>query len=311
MGLLLMSCAQIIETRAYLREANILVPVNQPPMQPIDTSMAGKIIISPGFSFNPTKSISGEVESLGSSSEKKVIRNQSESGLSVNSFNNTASALYIEPGDLTWKFPQFSTRMDFDFIASKFLVIPFGIDLSVGDNESLYGFNAGLGFYTTDKSTTIRFDAGVVFQSTSFETRITVIQTYDPFIGSTQTDTFYLFGKDKSTYLNPYIGLTINSAREANVVDYFLNISYFAQNLLNYDAFKHDPNYPYWDYYDRYQRTKFDITAGIINVFPGITMKLRDNLRLLGGVRMLFVTEIIDNSKSFFAVPVLKLNLML
>jgi len=316
--LILVGCTTTRQT-LYLQEIEISGPINQAPIHITDSVETPTVIISPRFSVNTQKTLTGNTGGHSMVNTDGVFQVDT-------SFFNDGTVKYTEtPGkniyrfddrDLAWNVSTFSAGIDFDFVLTRNFALFGGASYSSQRSGGVWGGNAGLGLFGTGKSVSFRFDAGIHIQTMKYDAyTIADIQTEDIFGGSDEYIVFY-HDINKSTHFDPFVNFTINSSNKNWLINYFFNAGYSIQSL--YDFGPQTPDTRYYNFLFLFptgvvitQDFRGENTAGFFNFTPGVYFNINENSRVLLGCRFYFETQLKNPSSTTFIIPMLQADFML
>jgi len=303
----------------FLQEVDISGPINQAPIHLTDSTETPSVIISPRFSVNTQKKLTANTEGHSMVNANGIFQVDT-------SFFSNGTVKYTEaPGknvhpfegqNLTWNVSTITAGIDFDFVLTRNFALFGGVSYSSQQSGGVWGGTAGLGLFGSGKSVSFRFDAGVHIQTIKYDAyTVADVQTEGLFGGSDEYVVFY-HDINKSTYFDPFINFTINSANKEWLLNFFLNAGYSIQTL--YDFGPQSPDTRYYNFLLLFPtETVFtedfrgESTAGFINFTPGIYFNIDENSRVLLGARFYFEMQLEGPSTSTFILPMLQADFRL
>ena len=303
-------CTTINQT-LYLQNIEVSGPMNNPPLNITADQKQGSFTFSTRFSVNDNKQLSGRIEKHTNVDVGGIYRIDTV-------FNGDGSRYYKESNknfneykgkNLEWNLPNFLAAVNVDYAAGNHIALNLGLNYSVQNQSSYTGGNAGIGFFSEKEGSAFRLDAGVMWQSLSYEASTVMITEETPLFGSSSTTISFFKDRNKSTNWNPYVSLTFNTSSKDAPLNFFLNLGYFGQTLFNFEP--SDPNPEYYPLGITVIRNdqRGESTASFLNLSSGIFINMTENSKIVLGVRLLKETQIEETSKSLFVLPVLQLDM--
>jgi hypothetical protein len=288
--LLLAGCdPETITQTIYLQDIEVKGPISQPPLHITNGQKAGTVSFSPKVFINNKKSVSAQVEG-----HTKV---NSQGFYQVDTvYNNDGTWYYTESnvnnftfnGDnLTWNLPDAAMGIDLDICVSNHFAISGGFNYVVQRQKSLIGGSVGLGFYTEKEGNSTRFDAGIIWQSMSYDAS-SVVVTARSLSGTSSGTVDFFRDRDTENTINFFASLTYNTAFENLPVNFFISAGYFSQTIVGYEPRSTDVDFhPITNTTVIKEDLRGEATAGFLNVTPGIYKDITDWSRVILGVRLL------------------------
>ncbi len=303
-------CTTINQT-LYLQNIEVSGPMNNPPLNITADQKQGSFTFSTRFSVNDNKQLSGRIEKHSNVDVGGIYRVDTV-------FNGDGSRYYKESNknfneykgkNLEWNLPNFLAAVNVDYAAGNHIALNLGLNYSVQNQSSYTGGNAGVGFFSKKEGSAFRLDAGVMWQSLSYEASTVMITEETPLFGSSSTTISFFKDRNKSTNWNPYVSLTFNTSSKDAPLNFFLNLGYFGQTLFNFEP--SDPNPEYYPLGITVIRNdqRGESTASFLNLSSGIFINMTENSKIVLGVRLLKETQIEETSISLFVLPVLQLDM--
>ena len=295
--LIFSSCGITTVTRtAYLEDAQIQGQINTPPLHITNEPKGGTITFSPFISISQNQGVSTFVEA-DSYNDKFVNKAKSipAEGLQINGIkenpNTTSSA---QSSNLIWDISKASGGANAELYFSEHVSIVGSLNFSMGGNNSFTDGSVGLAYFSASDNSAFRLEGGLLFNSYWYDAFSYVVEKYsNTYTGST-INTYYYYDKGNSSSLDYYFTFTINSANKESLVNYFFQIGYFRQSILDYHPNGFDPGH-YGLIFPDIQvtnNTGLKSTIGYIGMYPGIYFKFASNLRCDLGARILYATNL-------------------
>jgi hypothetical protein len=270
-SILFFSGCATVEQTIYLGDVNVNAPISPPPTHLNVNKRVGSIIISPKFSFI----------------KNNTIINGSTSNPYTGTFRFSNDSTYrTKTKNLQWSVSNYTIGADLDLKISKGFSIFGGINFSGNSDQNLTGGNFGIGFHNHDENPIIRFDIGLTIQEYDFNA-ITIVHTKtESIFGSDEYWDIYS-DRAKTTNINPFGTLTINSSSDSSFLNWFVTGGYFTQNLLGFTPGTY--SYPLFPFAVSYTKidTRSDMLAGFLYFNPGITLSFWPEARFVLSVKML------------------------
>jgi hypothetical protein len=308
----LIGCTTINQT-IYLQKIDVTGPMNNPPLNITTEQKQGSFTISPRFIINDNKQISGRIEKHSSVDPLGIFRVDT-------AFNNDGSRYYKESNlnsqefngnNLKWNLPSFSAAVNMDYAVGNHVALNMGLNYSVHNQDDFLGGNAGIGFFSQKDGSAFRFDAGIMWQSLSYEAWTVVITEERPLFGSASTTVDFFKDRDKSTNWNPYASLTFNTYSKNSPLNFFLNLGYFSQTLFDFEPSNPNPEYYPLGITVIRNDQRGESTTSFLNLSTGVFINMTEKSRVILGVRLMKETQIEQTSKSLFVLPVLQFDMNL
>ena len=285
------SCTSIQQT-IYLQDVEVNGPMNPPPIHLTKNKLPGSVTISPRLSFNRYSEISGSIGSgrYGDSSQDSIFRSRTD--------------------NLFWKLPQAAFGVDFDFAVSNSFALAGGLNYSIVDQTKLFGGSLGFGFFKEKDGHAIRFDAGVLIQELYYDAKTVVVTTVEDPFSSPTTSVYYYHDRDKNSGIDLYAMLTYNTVIKDLPFNFFLNVAYFNQTILDFEPKKQtDLSYLLLLTEKTVQDTRGEATSSFLSLTPGITLEFNDWSWLVLGARIMHDIGLKRASENFFILPVVQLDM--
>ena len=281
---LLNGCTTVKDT-LYLREAEVMGHIITAPIHLTDSIATPSFTISPRFSYNTQKTLTGEVKQYASYYSEDTIFVPSEHSL-------------------TWNMAAVNAGIDMDLAISKAFALSFGVNYTSQENFSEWGGNFGIGFNTFNPGTAFRFDAGLQIHSMQYDAFTVLHRSVNSSFGGSESYTIFYHDRGESTHFDPYFNLTFNTAYRSWPVN---NGGYVIQTL-----FAFEPRTSYYNF-GSYIKTdeRGSSIAGFINLTPGIFFYLGESSRILLGTRFYIETQIRDANPAFFILPMMQVDFIL
>jgi hypothetical protein len=277
---ILIFAAFMLQSCTVTREATLLDgkatgPVNYPPIFLTSDQTLGHFVISPHIEANTAGTLDGSVSASGFTS----------------STNN-----------LSWEISGMSGGLNLELPLSNSFSFTGSINLTRNNNPQ---GSAGIAIVSKSENIGFRLDGGLLFNRFSYDAHSAVVETITPLFGSSHTNTYYYHDIGNCGSNNLYISVTLNSVNKDRFVNYFLNLGYFGQTILDYNPGNFDEGYyvliplPI----SVINNTNLSYTAQFFNIYPGLYFNLSDNARILAGSRILLETEMHSKSGSVLFSP--------
>jgi hypothetical protein len=202
---------------------------------------------------------------------------------------------------LSWNMPRVTFGLDLDYAASNTFALNGGISASISTGRQFTSLYAGIGLFSADPVTSVRFDVGVQYVDVQYTGATVVLRT----IGSGPQDTIYYLDRGKQFQFNMFANLTINSSDADRGLNWFVQIGISPQTLTNFvpeqDVLTTSSTYIRSD--QRAQSSVFWISAT-----PGFTFNLGESRRLLLGARLM--KEVLSESSKpgIIVIPMIQFD---
>jgi hypothetical protein len=272
--------AFMLQSCTITREATLLGgkatgPVNCPPLFLTGDQALGHFVISPHIEANTASSLNG----------------------SVNASDFTSST-----NNLSWEISGMSGGLNLELPLSN--TFSFTGSVSLTRNNNPRG-SAGIAIVSNGENIGFRLDGGLLFNKFSYDAHSSVVETITPIFGHSSTNTYYFHDIGDCTSSNFYITVTLNSISKDRFINYFVNLGYFGQTILDYNPGNFDEGYYVLIPFpvSVINNTNLSYTAQFFNIYPGLYFNLSNNARILAGSRILLETEMHSKSNNVLFSP--------
>ena len=309
--LVLAGCNTVTQT-IYLQNVEVNGPVNQPPLHVTNDQKKGDVTLTADFNFNTNKQVSGRIERHSPVNKFGFYQIDTISSTDSWRYSQATGNVYNYDGkNLEWNIPELSVNINADFCVSNHLALALGLNYSVQNQRDLLGGNAGLGIYSQQGNGAFRIDVGVLWQTMAYSASTVVITLDTPYRGSTDTTISFFQDNSTSRNFNPYIMFTYNSTFKESQVNFFFNLAYFSQTILDFEPSSPNPEfYPFGTTLIRSDQ-RGEATAVFVSGAAGVYIDLNDITRLSIGARVFHETQIEEASKSLYVMPVFQIDMRL
>ncbi len=305
-----------IET-LYLQDVEVTGPINQSPIHITDSTQTPSVTFSMRFSYNPEKEMKAKTEGTPKVNEDgfyQVDTIYHDDG--TISFKKSNENRYLYRGqNLTWNFASVTAGIDMDIKLSKNFALFAGVNYAGGNNKSLWGGTGGIGLFGVNNGIAFRLDAGFHFQSISYDAYTIAEIKETSFWGSTYEYVMFYHDIDETTYFDPFVNFTFNTAKRDWVLNIFINGGYSVQSLLDfeprsidYDWFFLPPFVVNTTYTNDYRG---ETTAGFVHFTPGVYFNFAEQGRILIGARFYYETQLEEVSQNLFILPMMQVDFTL
>jgi hypothetical protein len=264
-AILYLSGCGTIEQTIYLGDVDVNAPICPPPTHININKDAGNVTISPRFSV-----INSNTKIIGSTEDRYIYN-----------YNFSNDTIYqAKTNNLTWNTSNYTIGLDIDYKVWQNLSIFGGFDYSGDGQTNLMGGNIGIGFHNHAINPVVRIDIGLTIQDYNY-TAITIVQTKTTSIFGNDEYWEIYADKGRSTNINPFGTITINSSYDSSLFNWFITGGFFTQNLLGFEP--GTTSYPLFPFPVSYTRVdeRSDMLAGFVYLNPGISISLNQQIRLL------------------------------
>lgn len=304
------SCGPTVTDTLYVQDVNVKGPINQPPIR-VTGKDSSTFTISPKVFINSNKGYNGLVDGHTKVNSDGIFQvDTAANGNGIHYYESAgANGFEFKGENLHWSLPDYSVGFDLDIAISRKVALSGGFSMSGKDKNNLYGYRAGLGFFSASGNYGIRFDGGVIWQKYSYDASSVIIRED----GSSSKEVFFFRDKGSSVNLNHYLSLTFNTIYDQLPLNFLLNVGYTGQSLIDYEPKNMDRTYyviipnPNYNVEDR----RGEAYAAFVNVSPGIYANLNEWSRLLLAVRFFFELDIKDTRNSTFIIPMVQFDMSL
>lgn len=305
-------CTTLNQT-LYLQDIEVSGPINNPPLNITTGQEQGSFNVSTRFSVNDNKQISGRIEKHSYVDHQGIYRVDTM-------LNNDGSRYYKESNlnsqefdgsNLKWNLPAFSAAVNMDYTIGSHMALNVGLNYSVLNQDDYLGGSAGIGIFSENEGSAFRFDAGIMWQSLSYEASTVVITKESHLFGSNSTTVDFFKDRSRSTNWNPYLSLTFNTSAKTSPLNFFLSLGYFSQTLFNFEPSSPNPEYYPLGITVIRNDQRGESTTSFLNLSTGVFINLTEKSKIILGVKLMKETQIEETSKSLFILPVLQLDMNL
>jgi hypothetical protein len=278
------------QVTTVVRDASVTGPLFSPAVHPVTDAAKNTLTLSAHVSAPRSSTINGVI--VGSEPEKSPWLYPVDSVRLAG--GGIAAQRQVPRYNLSWKQPGFSAGMNLDFMWNS-VALTLGGSVANTSGRNLYGWSAGLGFFTSESKTVrARLDAGVFGQSLYYDARsVTITNTKTTWLfggSSTTIDTAFYHDYVTESSIGYYGTVTINSAFPSSPVNFFLQGSLVSQPVLEYEPYSRTTIN--WVMFAPVEVSEsggsVSTHALLFGVTPGIFIEPSDNLVMLVGVRCLF-----------------------
>ena len=288
-SLSIFGCASI-ERTTYFGDIETSGPIISPPTHVNIDKQPGEITISPKISLISMQSIKG------------TTNDRLDKTINLPD-GNTYSA---SEENLLWNFSDYTLSADLDYKFSHLFSIFGGMNISGQRNSQTYtGGYLGLGIHNYEGPFSIRFDLGLNIQNYDY-IAVTVIYTRtNTVFGSDESMEVYK-DKGKSTNINPFFTLIVNTNEKNKLMNFFGELGFFSQSILNLDPGESNFN----SFSILYSSVAFDkkaiYTAYFIYLTPGINLNLSPNVKLVLATKVIKYLNV--GPKSIIMLPSIQMD---
>ncbi len=308
--LFLTGCA-IVKQSVYLQNVEVDGPINQPPLHITGGQQKHTITFSPKVYINTDKNYRGtagghtSVNSSGFFQVDTVINSDGTGRYKESS----ANSFEYRGRNLNWNMPDMSVGFQVDAALSDHFAVGGGINYAEVAGSKLLNGSFGIGIFTEKRGSAVRLDFGLLFQSMHYNSSSVIITTVTPSFGNESTEISFFRDINKCSATNFYGSFTYNSVNRNSLINFYLNLSYFGQTVLDYEPenLARD-TYPFSFVTNDVSHGK--IFTSFLSLTPGIYSDIPDCGRLSLGVGLLKEISIDNSSRSLFISPVVQFDMM-
>lgn len=321
-GVLLTGCVATEEYTLYLQDVKINGPISQPAVHVTSNKKPASLSVTPHIAINTNKdrNVAGRIDGHSPVDASGVYRVDtlfnSDHTISFKERAGANNSSFLG-NNLFWKLPDATFGVDVDYAISKHVAMSFAASYSSADGIGLWGYGAGLGFFSENDKSAIRFDAGIHVQTLAYEAQTVVVTKTTPWFSS-DTEERVGFYRDKGTSspLNFYASLTFNTKYEGWFPNIFAQFAVSRQALASFKPAAPEtvpiflpPFFFVPEVIVHDARGKFSSTVFIIT--PGVYFDISPSARLLAGVHIDMQTDITDSSPGTIVLPLLEFEFSL
>jgi len=314
---LILSGCTTIKT-LYLQDVEVTGPINQSPVHITDSTETPSVTFSMRFSYNPEKEIKAQSEGtpmVNSEGFYQVDTIYNNDGTITYKETPGANNYFYQEQNLTWNFASVTAGLDMDIKLTQNFALFAGVNYAGGNNKSLWGGTGGIGIFGINNGIAFRLDAGLHIQTIAFNAYTIAEITETDFWGSTDEYVMFYHDIDEETYFDPFVNMTINSAKKDWILNFFLNAGYSVQSLLDFEPRTIDYDWFFLPPFVFNETITNDFrgetTAGFIHFTPGIYFNLSEQSRIVFGTSFYFETQLINPTKTFFILPMMQADFTL
>lgn len=281
----------------HLQNLSVDGPLALPPVHVTADSAANSWHITPRFTANSERSMTGRVDGHTRVNARGVyqvdtIQNNGSISYSERDGVNTYT---FEGENLAWTLPRYTLGLDFDYTLTNHLALSLGLSYSPGNPQEYWGGTVGLGYFFYNRGLGGRLEGGVIFQSRSYT--VDYVHVVDPAFSQTSDVTFLRkTGRDMST--NIYTSLTVNSMRAEWLVNFFMQVSLSTQTLVDVTSPQSNG----------LEEMRVNHLSTFLSFSPGLYLNLTPSSRVILGLRLAHGMSIEDASHDFVPMPLIQLD---
>lgn len=303
---LLTGCTSVQNT-IYLQDLEVTSPISVPPL--LLTTAAGqqKATFSPKFYINNARIVEGSTNPppVNSSGFYQV---DTVNGELVKSYGNTYR---YGKKNMKWNIPDVMAGFDLNFPLSSVISFNTGLNLSNASSVTLLGGSFGISLSTAADNVGFRMNTGFNFQQFSYRALTIVESEYKPFFGTPRTTVYFFDDHGKGSTMNFYISVTGNSDLPDFLLNFYLGLSYFHQDIVDFEVKSPDlTRFPFFIASTIDARGEY--ASSFFGINPGIYKNLGDQVRIIGGINMVFgLTDLQNATRTSFILPFVKMEFSL
>ena len=308
-SVILTGCTTITQT-TYLQNVEITGPINPPPIKVIDGQKAGDITLSTSFSFNQTNKSNANTGTHTKVNSQGIYQIDTvKDGTSIWYAPSGNDTYDFEGKNLLWNLPEFSFTVNSAICISNHVDFSAGLNFVNQDHRSLIGGNAGFGFFTEKENSAFRLNVGILWQQLYYYATSAVITEYKPAFSSSKTEVYFYKDQDKTTSWNPYVSLTYNSTMKDFPLNFFLNLGFFGETIYDFKPTR--PNEEFYPFGINFHSVdaRGEGTASFFTYGGGIYLRLTDFAKFSAGVRFFNETQFDGSPNSFYALPIIQVDM--
>jgi hypothetical protein len=273
-----------VRETVYLQELHSRNAVSQPPIHLNVGDSAQYLYLSPRVTITSPRELTGDLE--GSGPYKTTERN------------------------LRWTIPASSFALDLDWKLSPGLAISAGANYSNEKQKGLWGGNLGLGLLFNGEDIAGRLDGGIQLQGISYEAAsVVVVETQPWFSSSTDQYVGYFLDVGRSSAINLYVSLTLNTKASQSPVNGYAQIAVGSQNFADFRPTHQQIIMPFVDL--SYTDARVQSSSTYVMFSPGLYFSLSPTLRLLVGARLAWQLEVAKSSPGMLVIPTMQCDVAL
>ena len=301
------------EYTLYLQDVNLKGPISQPPVHITSAAVEKPLRITPHIAFNTNneRTITGQIDGHSMVDGNGSFRVDTTFNFADQTVSfRERSGANTEPftgKNLHWITPTATFGVDVDYSLSEHWAFSFGANYSTADGEGLWGYSVGLGLFSEQPNSAIRFDAGFQWQTLLYDAETIVVTTTSS--SPTNGEVGFFRDRGKSSPMDFYGSFTFNTKHANWPVNILMQVGISKQSLAKFKPTVREglvvgPYAPSTIVHD--QRAEFSSTVVVLT--PGVYIDLNTTVRLLLGTRINLQSEIKDISPGTIALPFLQFD---
>jgi hypothetical protein len=297
------------EYTLYLQDVNVTGPISQPPVHITSDMKEKPLRITPHIAINPAgrRDITGQIDG-----HSKVDRNGIYQVDTIRNSDNTvlfrertnANRYAFNGKNLIWKTPAVIVGANFDFTIGNHIALSLGTSYSSESGNGLWGYSAGLGFFSEAINFAFRVDAGIHWQTLAYEAYTAVVEKE---LFSNNSEQRVGFFRDNGTVapMGFYASLTYNTTHQEWFTNFFLQLCLSKQALADFKPELQNEGFlfPFFQQTTVVHDARANYSSTIIGITPGIYMQINHSAKLIAGLHFYVQTQIIDSSPGTIIVP--------
>jgi hypothetical protein len=291
-ALLCSACS--VTQKVFLQNTEVTGPLTLPPVQVTKDRQEGNITLSLSATLGKDEYVHSQISGHTRVNSSGIFQLDTLRDGNAVTFKEAAGAnTYTFQGDnFLWRQPGFAVSAGLDFAVSKGFSLSIGGDFCSTREDEFWGGRIGFGIVSEGKNAALRIDLGGMLRSRTYLAS-TVVITRTTFFSSTTESADLYNDRGRSTAIDLFGGITINSKAEGWPLQFFFNGAIARQRVFAFEPSLPVMLFPplYVDYSSQSELATFTTTTGIFT--PGVFLDITGSSRILMGVR--YVVEVSDN----------------
>jgi hypothetical protein len=284
-----------------LQNLGVEGPPALPPIHITADSTADMIHISPHLSLYGQKATSGRVNGHTNVNSKGVYAVDTIVTALGTTYKETSGAntLPFWGRNVSWTLPSYTLGVDLEYNLTKRFSVTGSLDYTSQNAKDFLGGSFGLALRGWNGQFGTHVEAGVRFDETAL-TADEVVAVGNIF--TTDRMVYFFRDQQRKTSVDFYAALTFATTKESWLVNGFLSLGYCSQSLrtemVNGSGLNSSSG-------------QIGATADFTTVAPGLSFSVGPDMRLLAGVRFVWISNWDDLTPAHLALPFVQMDISL
>ena len=305
-AILLVGCT--ITQQAYLQDIKVSGPMYQPPVTLAGHDSAGAFRISPRFTLNPRRTLTGTAEGhspVGQNGQFNVDTVKGSGGWYL--AEHPGNTMTFSGKNLEWDLPNYDVGLDAQYYMNNTVVWSFGVNFASSGDQSQFGGTLGLGFVGRGRGAAFRLDGGIHIQSITYDAETLVRTTTTSIFGPSTEEIGIFRDRTSDTHVDYFGSFTVNSTVENWPFDLVLNVALAKETLASFNPHTTVLEGPF--IYYSFTDFRADVSVTVLSINPAISINLGESQRLQAGVRFTTWTDLQGGDPSNLIQPFVQFDL--